>query len=788
MFDTKKVEVELGGKTLTLETGRVARQADGAVIATIGETVVLCAVTAAKNVKAGQDFFPLTVHYQEKFSAAGRIPGGFFKRERGATEKETLTSRLIDRPIRPLFPEGFYNEINVIAHVLSYDGENEPDIVAMIAASAALTISGVPFMGPIGAARVGYKDGEYQLNPSLEQVKEGDLDLIVAATHQAVMMVESEAKELSEEVMLGAVMFAHDASRKVVDAIISLAEQAAKDPWELETGADPSALKKQLRDIVGDDIAAAYRTTSKSERSNLLNAARDKAKAAFAEAEPQQQLVAQKLVKKLEAEIVRGAILKDGRRIDGRDTKTVRPIEAMVGFLPRTHGSSLFTRGETQAICTTTLGTKDAEQMIDGLDGLSYQRFMLHYNFPPYSVGEVGRFGAPGRREVGHGKLAWRALNPVLPTHEEFPYTIRVTSDITESNGSSSMASVCGGSLALMDAGVPLKRPVSGIAMGLILEGKDFAVLSDILGDEDHLGDMDFKVAGTSEGITSLQMDIKIAGITQEIMKTALEQAKAGRAHILDEMAKALDQTRTELSAHAPRIETMTIDKTKIRDVIGTGGKVIREIVATTGAKVDIDDEGIIKISSSDLSQIEAARRWIQGIVEEPEVGKVYTGKVVNLVDFGAFVNFMGGKDGLVHVSEIKNERVEKVADALSEGQEVKVKVLEIDPRGKVRLSMRVVDQETGEELEDTRPPREERPRGERSDRGDRGDRGGDRGRGPRRDGEGRGGRGGDRGGRGGERGGERGDRGPRRERSEGGSNEGGDPEFAPAFLTRNDD
>ncbi|PSJ36697.1 polyribonucleotide nucleotidyltransferase [Allosphingosinicella deserti] len=789
MFDTKKVEVELGGKTLTLETGRVARQADGAVIATIGETVVLCAVTAAKTVKAGQDFFPLTVHYQEKFSAAGRIPGGFFKRERGATEKETLTSRLIDRPIRPLFPEGFYNEINVIAHVLSYDGENEPDIVAMIAASAALTISGVPFMGPIGAARVGYKDGEYQLNPSLEQTKDGSLDLIVAATHEAVMMVESEAKELSEEVMLGAVMFAHEASRKVVDAIISLAEQAAKDPWELDTGADQSALKQQLRDIVGEDIAAAYRTTSKSERSNLLNAARDKAKAAFADAEPQQQLVAQKLVKKLEAEIVRGAILKEGRRIDGRDTKTVRPIEAMVGFLPRTHGSSLFTRGETQAICTTTLGTKDAEQMIDGLEGLSYQRFMLHYNFPPYSVGEVGRFGAPGRREVGHGKLAWRALNPVLPTHEEFPYTIRVTSDITESNGSSSMASVCGGSLALMDAGVPLKRPVSGIAMGLILEGKDFAVLSDILGDEDHLGDMDFKVAGTSEGITSLQMDIKIAGITQEIMKTALEQAKAGRAHILDEMAKALDQTRTELSAHAPRIETMTIDKTKIRDVIGTGGKVIREIVATTGAKVDIDDEGIIKISSSDVSQIEAARRWIQGIVEEPEVGKVYSGKVVNLVDFGAFVNFMGGKDGLVHVSEIKNERVEKVADVLSEGQDVKVKVLEIDPRGKVRLSMRVVDQETGAELEDTRPPREERPRGERSDRGDRGDRGGDRGRGPRRDGEGRGGRGGDRGGRG-ERS-EGGDR-PRRERSEGGSpaggNEGGDPEFAPAFLTRNDD
>jgi polyribonucleotide nucleotidyltransferase len=788
MFETKKVEIEWGGKTLSLETGRVARQADGAVLATLGETVVLCAVTAAKSVKPGQDFFPLTVHYQEKFSAAGRIPGGFFKRERGATEKETLTSRLIDRPIRPLFPEGFYNEINVIAHVLSYDGENEPDILALIAASAALTISGVPFMGPIGGARVGYQDGEYILNPTQEQMKQGELDLVVAATHNAVMMVESEAKELSEEIMLGAVVFAHEASRKVVDAIIRLAEQSAKDPWELNAGTDQSEMKQRLRDLIGEDIAAAYKTTLKSDRSALLNSARDKAKEAFADAEPQQQMAAQKMVKKLEAEIVRGAILKEGRRIDGRDTRTVRPIESMVGFLPRTHGSSLFTRGETQAICTTTLGTKDAEQMIDGLEGLSYQAFMLHYNFPPYSVGEVGRFGAPGRREVGHGKLAWRALHPVLPSAEEFPYTIRVTSDITESNGSSSMASVCGGSLAMMDAGVPLKRPVSGIAMGLILEGNDFAVLSDILGDEDHLGDMDFKVAGTEQGITSLQMDIKIAGITEEIMRTALDQAKEGRAHILAEMNKALGETRSELSAHAPRIETMQIDKSKIREVIGTGGKVIREIVAQTGAKVDIDDEGMIKISSSDLDQIEAARRWIQGIVEEPEVGKVYAGKVVNLVDFGAFVNFMGGKDGLVHVSEIRSERVEKVADVLSEGQEVKVKVLEIDQRGKVRLSMRVVDQETGAELEDTRPPREERPRGERSDRGDRGDRGGGRDRGPRRDGEGRGDRGGGRGGR--ERG-ERSDRGPRREGGEGGDRpqreEGSEPEFAPAFLTRDD-
>jgi polyribonucleotide nucleotidyltransferase len=761
MFDVKKVSIELGGKTLTLETGRIARQADGAVLATYGETVVLCAVTAAKSVKEGQDFFPLTVHYQEKFSAAGRIPGGFFKRERGATEKETLTSRLIDRPVRPLFPEGFYNEINVIAQVLSFDGETEADVVAMIAASAALTISGVPFMGPIGAARVGYKDGEYLLNPSMDDVKAGELDLVVAATHEAVMMVESEAKELSEEIMLGAVGFAHDACRQVVDAIIKLAEKAAKDPWPMAEQADLSAAKDKLKKLVGKQIAAAYKLTDKSARSNALNEARAAAKAAFADATPQDQMAAQKLMKKLEAEIVRGAILKDGSRIDGRTTTQIRPIEAIVGFLPRTHGSALFTRGETQSICTTTLGTKDAEQMIDGLTGLSYERFMLHYNFPPYSVGEVGRFGAPGRREVGHGKLAWRALHPVLPTKDEFPYTIRVLSDITESNGSSSMATVCGGSLSMMDAGVPLKRPVSGIAMGLILEGKDFAVLSDILGDEDHLGDMDFKVAGTSEGITTMQMDIKIAGITEEIMRTALHQAKEGRAHILGEMAKALDHTRTELSAHAPRIETIQIDKSKIRDVIGTGGKVIREIVAETGAKVDIDDEGVIKISSSDIDQIEAAKKWILGIVEEAEVGKVYVGKVVNIVDFGAFVNFMGGKDGLVHVSEMRNERVEKPTDVVSEGQEVKVKVLEIDPRGKVRLSMRVVDQETGEELEDTRPAREPRePRGDRA---------------PRRDGEGRGDRN--------RRGGGRGDRGPRRERSEGGNDDG--PSTLPDFLTQ---
>jgi len=767
MFDTKTVSLEWGGKTLTLETGRIARQADGAVLATYGETVVLCAVTAAKSVKEGQDFFPLTVHYQEKFSAAGRIPGGFFKRERGATEKETLTSRLIDRPVRPLFPEGFYNEINVIAQVLSYDGETDPDIVAMIAASAALTISGVPFMGPIGACRVGYVDGEYVLNPAqATALSEGRLDLIVAATGDAVMMVESEARELTEEEMLGAVMFAHDECKKVVKAIIQLAEQAAKEPWDLDV-TDNSAMKAEIKKLVGDDIAKAYKLTDKSARSNALNEARAKVKAAYADADGQTSMTANKLTKKVEADIVRGAILKDGSRIDGRKLDQVRPIEASVGFLPRAHGSALFTRGETQAICSTTLGTKESEQMIDGLGGLTYERFMLHYNFPPYSVGEVGRFGAPSRRDIGHGKLAWRALHNVLPSHDDFPYTIRILSDITESNGSSSMATICGGCLAMMDAGVPIERPVSGIAMGLILEGKDFAVLSDILGDEDHLGDMDFKVAGTEAGITSLQMDIKIAGITKEIMGKALEQAKAGRAHILGEMKKALGTARTELSAHAPRIETIQIDKSKIREVIGTGGKVIREIVAETGAKVDIDDEGVIKISSSDIAQIDAARKWILGIVEEPEVGKIYDGKVVNIVDFGAFVNFMGGKDGLVHVSEMKNERVEKPTDVVSEGQEVKVKVLEVDPRGKVRLSMRVVDQETGAELEDTRPPREPREGGR--DRGDRRPGGGGRDRGSRGGGGGR-----DRG--------DRGDRGPRRE-DRPAREEGGEPNHMPAFL-----
>ena len=591
MFNIKTVEIELGDKTLKLETGRVARQADGAVLATLGETVVLCAVTAAKSVKPGQDFFPLTVHYQEKFSAAGRIPGGFFKRERGATEKETLTSRLIDRPIRPLFPEGFYNEINVICQVLSYDGENEPDILAMVAASAALTISGVPFMGPIGAARVGYVDGEYILNPTNEQVKTGELDLVVAATGNAVMMVESEARELSEEIMLGAVMFGHRGFQPVIDAIIKLAEVAAKEPRDFNPE-DYSALEAEMLGMAEAELRTAYKNTQKAERYAAVDAVKAKVKAHFfpegQEAKYSAEVIGA-VFKHLQAKIVRWNILDTKSRIDGRDLSTVRPIVSEVGVLPRTHGSALFTRGETQAIVVATLGTGEDEQYVDSLTGMYKERFLLHYNFPPYSVGETGRMGSPGRREIGHGKLAWRAIRPMLPTAEQFPYTLRVVSEITESNGSSSMATVCGTSLALMDAGVPLKRPTAGIAMGLILEDKRFAVLSDILGDEDHLGDMDFKVAGTEGGVTSLQMDIKIAGITEEIMKVALAQAKDGRLHILGEMSKALTSARAELGEYAPRIETFKIPTDKIREVIGTGGKVIREIVEKTGAKINIE-------------------------------------------------------------------------------------------------------------------------------------------------------------------------------------------------------
>src|SRR5438445_71153 len=780
MFNIHSVEIDWGGRPLRLETGKIARQADGAVLATYGETVVLATVVAAKTPREGVDFLPLTVDYQEKTYAAGRIPGGYFKREGRPTEKETLVSRLIDRPVRPLFVDGWRNETQVIITTLSHDMENDPDVLAMVASSAALTLSGVPFKGPIGAARVGFINDEYVLNPTLDEMIETRLDLVVAGTADAVLMVESEAKELNEEIMLGAVMFGHRHFQPVINAIIELAEKAAKEPRDVKI-ADESALEKEILGLIEQDLRKAYAIPVKQDRYAAVGAAKERVMAHyFPEGqEPKyDKLRIAGVFKELEAKIVRWNILDTGKRIDGRDVKTVRNIIAEVGVLPRAHGSALFTRGETQAMVVTTLGTGEDEQYIDALSGTYKETFLLHYNFPPYSVGETGRLGGTKRREIGHGKLAWRAIHPVLPPHHEFPYTVRVVSEITESNGSSSMASVCGASLALMDAGVPLKRPTAGIAMGLILEGSRFAVLSDILGDEDHLGDMDFKVAGTDQGVTSLQMDIKVAGITEEIMKTALAQAKDGRAHILGEMAKALGEVRGELSVHAPRIETMQIPKDKIREVIGTGGKVIREIVAETGAKVDIDDDGTIKISSSDLSQIEAARQWIRGIVAEPEPGTIYTGKVASIVDFGAFVTFMPGKDGLVHVSEIKNERVENVRDVLSEGQEVKVKLLEVDQRGKVRLSMRLVDQETGEELPDTRPPREPREGGDR-DRGPRGDRhrggggrGGDRDRGPRREGGG-GGRGGDRdrgpredrGPRGEGRGGEgRGDRGPRRE------------------------
>lgn len=702
MFDIKRKTIEWGGKTLVLETGRIARQADGAVLATMGETVVLATAVFAKTQKPGQDFFPLTVNYQEKTFAAGKIPGGFFKREGRPSEKETLVSRLIDRPIRPLFVKGFKNEVQVVVTVLQHDLENDPDILGMVAASAALVLSGAPFMGPIGAARVGYVDGGYVLNPTLDELKESKMDLVVAGTADAVMMVESEIQELSEEIVLGGVNFAHKEMQTVIDAIIELAEHAAKEPFEFEPE-DTDAIKAQMKDLVGADIIAGYKIQKKQDRYEAIGAAKKKAVAALGKSDEHpagydpQKLGA--VFKELEADVVRRAILDTGLRIDGRTVDKVRPILGEVGILPRTHGSALFTRGETQAIVVATLGTGDDEQFIDALEGTYKESFLLHYNFPPYSVGETGRMGSPGRREIGHGKLAWRALRPMLPSKEDFPYTIRLVSEITESNGSSSMATVCGSSLAMMDAGVPLIRPVSGIAMGLILEKDGFAVLSDILGDEDHLGDMDFKVAGTSEGLTSLQMDIKIAGITPEIMKQALAQAHEGRAHILGEMNKAMDAPREDVGDYAPKIETITIPTDKIREVIGTGGKVIREIVATTGAKVDINDEGTVKVSASDGAKIKAAIDWIKSITQEAEVGAIYDGKVVKVVDFGAFVNFFGAKDGLVHVSQISNERVAKPSDVLKEGQIVKVKLLGFDDRGKTKLSMKVVDQETGEDL-----------------------------------------------------------------------------------------
>ncbi len=702
MFEIHREELDWAGRKLVLETGKVARQADGAVMASWGETTVLATVVGAKSAKPGQDFFPLTVDYQEKAFAAGRIPGGYFKREGRPSERETLISRLIDRPIRPLFPDGYRNETQVIVTVLSHDLENDPDILAIIAVSAALTISGLPFMGPVGGARVGYINGELKLNPTIEEMKTSDLDLVVAGTQDAVLMVESEAKELSEDTMLAAVMTGHRGFQPVIDAIIRLAERAARDPRDLVVS-DRAAVEKAVADIAEAELREAYKITAKQDRYKAVDAVKAKVTAALLP-DGQDPKFSKEHVgeafKELQAKVVRWNILDTGVRIDGRDVKTVRPIIAEAGVLPRTHGSALFTRGETQALVVATLGTGEDEQYVDSLEGTYKERFLLHYNFPPYSVGETGRVGSPKRREIGHGKLAWRAIRPMLPSAAEFPYTIRLVSEITESNGSSSMATVCGSSLALMDAGVPLKRPTAGIAMGLILEGERFAVLSDILGDEDHLGDMDFKVAGTQEGVTSLQMDIKIAGITEEIMKVALGQAKDGRLHILGEMSKALTGARAELGEFAPRIETMKIPTDKIREVIGTGGKVIREIVEKTGAKINIEDDGTVKIASSDGNSIKAAINWIKSIASDPEIGQIYEGTVVKTVDFGAFVNFFGSKDGLVHISQLAKGRVAKTTDVVKEGDKVKVKLLGFDDRGKVRLSMRVVDQATGEDIE----------------------------------------------------------------------------------------
>ncbi|WP_420392454.1 polyribonucleotide nucleotidyltransferase [Acuticoccus sp.] len=701
MFDTQRETIEWGGRTLTLETGKVARQADGAVLAHYGETTVLATVVSEHHAKPGQDFFPLTVNYQEKAFAAGKIPGGFFKREGRPSEHEVLTSRLIDRPIRPLFVEGYKHDTQVILTTLSHDLENAPDILAMVAASAALTLSGVPFMGPIGGARVGFVDGDYVLNPTLDQMEDSALDLVVAGTTDAVLMVESEAKELSEDVMLGAVMFGHREFQPVIEAIIRLAEKAAKEPRDFQVP-DRSELASRIRASAEADLKQAYSIVGKAERRAAIDEVKTRVMAELAAAEgaegPTKQQVGD-LFKKAEAAVVRGQIIEHKTRIDGRDLETVRAIECEVGILPRAHGSALFTRGETQALVVATLGTGDDEQFVDLLEGTIKQSFMLHYNFPPYSVGETGRMGSPGRREIGHGKLAWRAVHPMMPAHHDFPYTTRVVSEVTESNGSSSMATVCGSSLALMDAGVPLAAPVAGIAMGLIKEGDRFAVLSDILGDEDHLGDMDFKVAGSRQGVTSLQMDIKIDGITEEIMRVALDQAKAGRVHILDEMGKAIEEARSELGEYAPRIEVIQIPVDKIREVIGSGGKVIREIVEKTGAKIDINDDGQVKVASADNKAITAALNWIRGITAEPEVGQIYEGTVVKVVDFGAFVNFFGPRDGLVHISQMRDGRPEKSSDVVKEGQKVWVKLMGFDERGKVRLSMKVVNQETGEEI-----------------------------------------------------------------------------------------
>ena len=707
MFNVTTKTIEWGGRPLTLESGRIARQADGAVLATYGNTVVLCTVVSAKKAKPDIDFFPLTVNYQEKAFAAGKIPGGFFKREGRATEKETLTSRLIDRPIRPLFIDGFYNETQVVCTLLSHDLQNDPDVVALVGVSAALTISGIPFMGPIAGARVAYINGEYLINPTKMELLDSKLDLVVAGTKKSVLMVESEASELSEEVMLGAVMFGHREMQPVIDMIVGFAEACAKEPWDFKKESD-SSLESKVKEIAESELRAAYKIIAKQERSGKLDVIKAKVKEAFADSAYGEKTIVGAF-KKLEQDIVRTDYVTSQKRIDGRGPADIRPIVCEVGVLPMTHGSALFTRGETQAIVVATLGTSQDEQRIDALEGEYTEGFMLHYNFPPYSTGEVGRMAGPGRREIGHGKLAWRSIHPLLPEKDEFPYTLRCVSEITESNGSSSMASVCGASLAMMDAGVPLKSPVAGIAMGLIKEKAGFIVLSDILGDEDHLGDMDFKVAGTANGITALQMDIKIDGITEEIMQVALKQANAGRKHILGEMGKALNAPRTSVGKTAPRITTMTIPKDKIRDVIGSGGKVIREICEVTGAKIDIDDDGTVRIAATSEEAGQKARDWVHGIVAEAEIGKIYDGKVVRVVDFGAFVNFCGPKDGLVHVSELADRRVANVTDVVNEGDSVKVKVLEMDNRGKIRLSMKVVDQETGEDISE-RVAKERKP------------------------------------------------------------------------------
>ena len=694
MFDVKNVEIEWAGRKLKLETGKIARQADSTVIATYGGTTVMCNVVAAKEANPDMDFFPLTVNYQEKYYSVGKIPGGFFKREARPTEKETLVSRLIDRPVRPLFHKDFKNETQVTCTVLSHDQENDSDVVAMVAASAALTLSGLPFLGPLGAIKIGFIDDEFVVNPSKSQLSNSKLELVLAGTKEGVLMIESEAHELSEKQMLDAVVLGQENYKTVIEAIISLAKKAAKEPWDLkEKDEEIKSLPSKINEDFGKGFIDAYKITEKQKRSEKLLSLRNEISEKFV-SETLSPVLVSDAIKNVEKDIVRGELINTGNRIDGRDTKTVRPIVCETGVLERTHGSALFTRGETQALVVSTLGTGQDEQRIDAIDGEYTENFMLHYNFPPYSVGEVGRIGSTSRREIGHGKLAWRAIHPMLPSKEKFPYTYRVVSEITESNGSSSMATVCGTSMSLMDAGVPLERPVAGIAMGLIKENDKYVILSDILGDEDHLGDMDFKVAGTSEGITSLQMDIKITSITAEIMEEALAQAKDGRFHILGEMAKAIDKPNQSISQYAPTITNLQINKDKIREVIGKGGAVIREISETTGAKIEINDEGLVSIAAVDQKSGNDALEWIKGIVEEPEIGKIYDGKVIKIMDFGAFVNFMGSTDGLVHISQLKNERVEKVEDVISEGDMVKVKVLDIDSRGKIKLSMKAVDAE----------------------------------------------------------------------------------------------